>query len=61
VRLDPTDEAAWGTFVERDGRHFYCWSRQCKPQDADAEVVTQVIPITTRRGASAAGSLAHHA
>jgi RNA polymerase sigma-70 factor (ECF subfamily) len=41
LRQDPTDEAAWGAFVERYGRHIYRWCRQWKLQDADAEDVTQ--------------------
>ncbi|HKB35974.1 MAG TPA: sigma-70 family RNA polymerase sigma factor [Gemmataceae bacterium] len=43
LRQDPTDQAAWGAFVERYGRHVYRWCRQWKLQDADAEDVTQEI------------------
>jgi RNA polymerase sigma factor (sigma-70 family) len=43
LRQDPTDQAAWGVFVERYGRHIYRWCRQWKLQDADAEDVTQDI------------------
>ena len=43
LRQDPTDEAAWGAFVERYGRHIYRWCRQWKLQNADAEDVTQEI------------------
>jgi RNA polymerase sigma-70 factor (ECF subfamily) len=43
LRQDPTDQAAWGVFVDRYGRHIYRWCRQWKLQDADAEDVTQDI------------------
>jgi RNA polymerase sigma-70 factor (ECF subfamily) len=43
LRQDPTDQAAWESFVERYGRHIYRWCRQWKLQDADAEDVTQDI------------------
>jgi RNA polymerase sigma factor (sigma-70 family) len=43
LRQDPTDQAAWDTFVERYGRHIYRWCRRWKLQDADAEDVTQDI------------------
>ena len=43
LRQGPTDEAAWGAFVECYGRHIYRWCRQWKLQDADAEDVTQNI------------------
>jgi RNA polymerase sigma-70 factor (ECF subfamily) len=43
LRQDPTDEVAWGEFVDRYGRHIYRWCRQWKLQDADAEDVTQEI------------------
>jgi RNA polymerase sigma-70 factor (ECF subfamily) len=43
LRQDPTDQAAWGEFVEHYGRHIYRWCRQWKLQDADAEDVTQDI------------------
>jgi RNA polymerase sigma-70 factor (ECF subfamily) len=43
LRHDPTDQAAWGEFVERYGRHIYRWCRRWKLQDADAEDLTQEI------------------
>src|SRR6516225_6347994 len=43
LRRDPTDQAAWGEFVEHYGRHIYRWCRHWKLQDADAEDVTQDI------------------
>jgi RNA polymerase sigma-70 factor (ECF subfamily) len=46
---DPTDQAAWGVFVERYGRHIYRWCRQWKLQDADAEDVTQDILVKLAR------------
>jgi RNA polymerase sigma-70 factor (ECF subfamily) len=49
LRQDPTDEAAWGAFVERYGRHIYRWCRQRKLQDADAEDVTQDILVKLSR------------
>jgi RNA polymerase sigma-70 factor (ECF subfamily) len=45
LRQDPTDQAAWGVFVERYGRHIYRWCRQWQLQDADAEDVTQDILV----------------
>jgi hypothetical protein len=30
LRQDPTDQAAWGEFVERYGRHIYRWCREWK-------------------------------
>jgi RNA polymerase sigma factor (sigma-70 family) len=49
LRQDPTDQAAWGVFVERYGRHIYRWCRQWKLQDADAEDVTQDILLKLAR------------
>jgi RNA polymerase sigma-70 factor (ECF subfamily) len=43
LRRDPTDQAAWGEFVEHYGRQIYRWCRQWKLQEADAEDVTQDI------------------
>jgi RNA polymerase sigma-70 factor (ECF subfamily) len=43
LRQGATDQAAWGEFVERYGRHIYRWCRQWQLQDADAEDVTQEI------------------
>ncbi len=45
LRLDPTNEGAWGEFVEHYGRHIYRWCRQWNLQDADAEDVTQEILV----------------
>ena len=49
LRQDPTDQAAWGVFVERYGRHIYRWCRQWQLQDADAEDVTQDILVKLAR------------
>jgi RNA polymerase sigma-70 factor (ECF subfamily) len=46
---DPTDQAAWGEFVEHYGRHIYRWCRQWNLQDADAEDVTQDILVKLAR------------
>jgi RNA polymerase sigma factor (sigma-70 family) len=43
LQWDPTDQAAWGVFVEHYGRHIYRWCRRWKLQNADAEDVTQDI------------------
>jgi RNA polymerase sigma-70 factor (ECF subfamily) len=43
LRQDPTDQAAWGVFVECYARHIHRWCRQWQLQDADAEDVTQDI------------------
>ena len=49
LRQDTTDQAAWGVFVERYGRHIYRWCRQWNLQDADAEDVTQDILLKLAR------------
>jgi RNA polymerase sigma-70 factor (ECF subfamily) len=49
LQQDPTDQAAWGEFVEWYGRHIYRWCRQWKLQDADAEDVTQDILVKLAR------------
>ena len=45
LRQEPHDQASWGEFVERYGRHIYRWCRQWKLQDADAEDLTQNILV----------------
>jgi RNA polymerase sigma-70 factor (ECF subfamily) len=45
LRQNPSDQASWGEFVERYGRHIYRWCRQWRLQDADAEDVTQDILV----------------
>jgi RNA polymerase sigma-70 factor (ECF subfamily) len=41
LRQAPTDQAAWGEFVDRYGRKIYGWCRHWGLQAADAEDVTQ--------------------
>jgi RNA polymerase sigma-70 factor (ECF subfamily) len=41
----PTDQAAWGWFVDRYGPCIYGWCRHWRLQDADAQDVTQVVLI----------------
>jgi RNA polymerase sigma-70 factor (ECF subfamily) len=41
LRQAPTDQVAWGNFVQRYGRRIYLWCRQWQLQEADAEDVTQ--------------------
>jgi len=43
LRQDPTDQVAWGNFVQRYGRRVYSWCRQWQLQEADAEDVTQSV------------------
>ena len=49
LRHDPSNEAAWGEFVEHYGRHIYRWCRQWRLQDADAEDVAQEILLKLAR------------
>ena len=39
----PSDQAAWGEFIERYGRKIFGWCRQWNLQEADAEDVTQTV------------------
>jgi RNA polymerase sigma-70 factor (ECF subfamily) len=41
LRRDPTNQAAWGEFVEHYGRKIYGWCRKWCLQEADAQDVTQ--------------------
>src|SRR5262249_27845754 len=41
LRLDPSDQASWKTFVQRYGPKIYGWCRGWNLQDADAQDVTQ--------------------
>jgi RNA polymerase sigma-70 factor (ECF subfamily) len=43
LRLDPTNEAAWGEFVEHYGPRIYGWCRHWNLQEADAQDVTQMV------------------
>jgi RNA polymerase sigma factor (sigma-70 family) len=49
LRLTPTDQEAWGEFVERYGRQVYAWCRQWGLQEADAEDVTQNVLVDLAR------------
>src|SRR5205807_4126437 len=39
----PSDQAAWGEFVDRYGGIIYSWCRGSGLQDADAQDVTQAV------------------
>jgi RNA polymerase sigma-70 factor (ECF subfamily) len=41
LRRDPTNQAAWGEFVEQYGPKIYGWCRTWGLQEADAQDVTQ--------------------
>jgi RNA polymerase sigma-70 factor (ECF subfamily) len=41
LRRDPSDQRAWGEFVEHYGSKIYGWCRKWNLQEADAEDVTQ--------------------
>jgi RNA polymerase sigma factor (sigma-70 family) len=41
LRRDPSNQAAWGEFVEHYGAKIYGWCRKWNLQEADAQDVTQ--------------------
>jgi RNA polymerase sigma factor (sigma-70 family) len=41
LRRDPSNQAAWGAFVEHYGARIYEWCRRWNLQEADAQDVTQ--------------------
>jgi RNA polymerase sigma factor (sigma-70 family) len=43
LRYQPTDQVAWGEFVDRYGPEIYGWCRRWNLQDADARDVTQAV------------------
>jgi RNA polymerase sigma-70 factor (ECF subfamily) len=45
LRQDPTDQAAWGRFVDYYGPRVYGWCRRWGLQDADAQDVTQTVLV----------------
>src|SRR5271163_4824129 len=45
LQQEPTDQAAWGQFVERYGRRIFTWCRKGDLQEADAEDVTQMVLV----------------
>ena len=49
LRLDPTDQAAWGAFVERYGRRIFRWCRGRGLPEPDAEDVTQNVLLDLAR------------
>src|SRR5262249_10642786 len=49
LRRDPTDQAAWGEFVDRYGRKIYAWCRPWNLQAADAQAVTQPVLVRLAR------------
>jgi len=49
LRQDPTDQAAWGDFVNRYGRTIYRWGRTWGLQEADAEDMTQAVLLKLAR------------
>src|SRR5437868_2059722 len=44
-RQAPTDQAAWGEFVDRYGPRIYAWCRRWHLQEADAQDVTQAVLV----------------
>jgi RNA polymerase sigma-70 factor (ECF subfamily) len=49
LRDTPTDQAAWGEFVDRYSRKVYGWCRHWGLQKADAEDVTQNVLVDLAR------------
>jgi RNA polymerase sigma-70 factor (ECF subfamily) len=49
IRRDPTNEAAWGEFVEHYGGKIYGWCRKWGLQEADAQDVTQSVLLKLAR------------
>jgi RNA polymerase sigma-70 factor (ECF subfamily) len=45
LRQDPTDQGAWGQFVNHYGPRIYGWCRQRGLQDADAQDVAQTVLV----------------
>jgi RNA polymerase sigma factor (sigma-70 family) len=45
LRQDPTDQAAWGRFVDHYGPRIHGWCRKWNLQDADAHDVTQAVLV----------------
>jgi RNA polymerase sigma-70 factor (ECF subfamily) len=43
LRRDPTNQSAWGEFVEHYGSKIYGWCRKWNLQEADAQDVTQMV------------------
>jgi RNA polymerase sigma-70 factor (ECF subfamily) len=49
LRQEPTDQAAWGAFVDRYGGMIYQWCRRWGLQPADAEDVAQNVLLDLAR------------
>ncbi len=49
LRRDPTNQAAWGEFVEHYGGKIYGWCRKWGLQEADAQDVTQMVLLNLAR------------
>lgn len=49
LRTEPTNQAAWGRFVERYGRQVFRWCRRWGCQETDAEDVTQNVLLELAR------------
>ncbi|MCE9566296.1 MAG: sigma-70 family RNA polymerase sigma factor [Planctomycetes bacterium] len=49
VAAEPTDDAAWDSFVDRYGRMIFRWCRRWNLQDADAEDLTQGVLLQLAR------------
>lgn len=49
LRQCPTDQQAWGTFVERYGPRLYAWCRRWRLQATDAQDVTQNVLLELAR------------
>jgi RNA polymerase sigma factor (sigma-70 family) len=45
LRQDPTDQAAWGRFVDHYGPRIHGWCRKWNLQEADAQDVTQAVLV----------------
>jgi RNA polymerase sigma-70 factor (ECF subfamily) len=49
LRRDPTNQSAWGEFVEHYGGKIYAWCRRWELQEADAQDVTQNVLLRLAR------------
>jgi RNA polymerase sigma-70 factor (ECF subfamily) len=49
LRRDPTNEKAWGEFVDHYGAKIYAWCRKWNLQEADAQDVTQNVLLKLAR------------
>ena len=49
LRNTPSDQAAWGEFVDRYGPQIYAWCRHWRLQEADAQDVAQTVLLRLAR------------